>query len=282
MTWLAHLRQDLDFGTRLILKSPGFSAIAILTLAIGVGANTTIFSQINAVFWTMLPVPRPSELRSIVWSSRKPAYVIGPNVIAGPHLPQGDTYGSVSYPAYVSMRDGAKSFAHLACWADLGEARPVVMREVGFGSVHFVSGNYFETLGVDALLGRTFSATDDTPATTAAILSYPFWQRTFGGDRDVLHRTIDLNGKSFAIVGVMPPGFFGVDAATPPDVLVPIAAVQLAAATNNPIQNPGLWQMCRVVGRLRLGVSDPEARADAEQWLRTAILARPPQAEYEL
>jgi hypothetical protein len=135
------------------------------------------------------------------------------------------------------MRDGAKSFANLACWADLGEARPVVMREVGFGSVHFVSGNYFETLGVNALFGRTFSATDDTPATTAS---------------------------------------------SPPDVLVPIAAIQLAAATNKPIQNPGLWQMCRVIGRLRAGVSDQEARADAEQWLRAAILEHPPQAEYEL
>jgi macrolide transport system ATP-binding/permease protein len=282
MTWLENLRHDLRFGGRLILKAPGFSAVAILTLAIGVGASTTIFSQISAIFWTTLPVPRPYELRTLVWSSRKPAYVLGPNVIAGPHLPLGDTYGSVSYLAYVSMRDGAKSFANLACWADLGEARPIVMREVGFGAVHFVSSNYFDTLRVDAMLGRTFRVDDDTLATTAAILSYPFWQRTFGGDRDVLRKTIDLNGKSFAIVGVMPPGFFGVDASSPPDVIVPTSAIQIAAATNNPMQNPGLWQMCRVVGRLRAGVSDEQARADAERWLREAILARPPQAEYEL
>jgi hypothetical protein len=167
-------------------------------------------------------------------------------VIAGPHLPVGDTYGSVSYLAYVSMREGAKSFANLACWADLGEARPVVMRDVGFGAVHFVSGNYFDTLGVHSMLGRTFRADDDTPATTAAILSYPFWQRAFGGSRDVLRKTIDLNGKSFAIIGVMPPGFFGVDPSSPPDVMVPTNAVQMAAATNNPIQNPRLWQICRV------------------------------------
>src|SRR6266487_4163726 len=254
MTWLEDLRHDLRFDGRLILKAPGFSAVAILTLAIGVGASTTIFSQISAIFWTTLPVPRPYELRTLVWSSREPAYVLGPNVIAGPHLPVGDTYESVSYLAYVSMRDGAKSFANLACWADLGEARPIVMREVGFGAVHFVSGNYF-----------------DTPATTAAILSYPFWQRTFGGDRDVLRKTIDLNGKTFAIVGVMPSGFFGVDPSSPPDVIVPTSAIQIAAATSNPMQNPRLWQMCRVVGRLRAGVSDEQARADAERWLREAI-----------
>ena len=282
MTWLERLRQDLRFGARLILRAPGFSAIAILTLAGGVGASTAIFSQINAVFWKTLPVSKPHELRSLVWSSRKPSYVFGPNVIAGPRLAAVDTYGSFSYLAYVSMRDGAKSFSNLACWADLGESRPVVMREVGFGSVHFVSGNYFDTLGVNAVLGRTFTADDDTPGTTAAVVSYPFWQRTFGGDAGVVRKTIDLNGKPFNIIGVTPSGFFGVDPSTTPDVMVPIGAIQVAAATSNPLQNPTLWQVCRVVGRLRSGVSDEHARTEAEPWLRAAILAHPPHTDYEM
>jgi predicted permease len=179
------------------------------------------------------------------------------------------------------MRDGTTSFSNLACWVDLGEARPVVMRDVGFGAVHFVSGNYFETLGVHAGLGRVFTADDDTPGTTAAILSFSFWQRAFGGRPDVLQRTIDLNGRAFAIVGVTPPGFFGVDPSTVPDVMVPSSAIQVAAATVNPMQNPVLWQMCRTFGRLRPGVADEQARADTERWLREAILAHPPQADYE-
>jgi len=278
MTWLERLRQDLRFGARLILRAPGFSAIAILTLAGGVGASTAIFSQINAVFWKTLPVSKPHELRSLVWSSRKPSYVFGPNVIAGPRLAAVDTYGSFSYLAYVSMRDGAKSFSNLACWADLGESRPVVMREVGFGSVHFVSGNYFDTLGVNAVLGRTFTADDDTPGTTAAVVSYPFWQRTFGGDAGVVRKTIDLNGKPFNIIGVTPSGFFGVDPSTTPDVMVPIGAIQVAAATSNPLQNPTLWQVCRVVGRLRSGrahrsgamAARGDSRASAAHGLRDA------------
>src|ERR1700738_921671 len=140
--FIEHARQDLRFAARMMLKAPAFSAIAILTLGLGIGASTAIFSQINAVFWKTLPVSNPHELRSLAWFSKKPAFVFMPNVIAGPRVGGVDTFGSFSYPAYKSMRDGTPSFSSLACWADLGEARPVVMRDVGFGSVHFVSGNY--------------------------------------------------------------------------------------------------------------------------------------------
>ncbi|HEV3060496.1 MAG TPA: ABC transporter permease [Vicinamibacterales bacterium] len=292
MAWIERLRQDLAFAARLMRKAPGFSATAVLTLAIGVGASTAIFSQINAVFWKTLPVDRPQELRSLVWYAQKHPYVLGPNVIAGPSLAGIDTLGSFSYPAYTAMRDGTTSFSQLACWADLGEARPVVMRDVGFGTVHFVSGNYFDTLGARAAIGRTLTPDDDTPATTAAVLSDPFWRRSFGARTDVLQNTIDLNGKAFAIVGVMPRGFFGVDPSTIPDVIVPAGAVQLAASTVNPLQNPVLWQMCRVFGRLRPGVNDEQARSDVEPWLREAAEAavtvaatmqrRPRETEYDL
>src|SRR5882724_10359357 len=268
--WIERLRQDLAFAFRLMHKAPGFTATAVLTLAIGIGASTAIFSQINAVFWKTLPVDRPQELRSLAWYSRKHPFVAGTNVIAGPLVAGIETFGSFSYPTYKAMRDGTTSVTQLACWADLGEARPVVMRDVGFGTVHFVSGNYFETLGARAAIGRALTPDDDTPATTAAVLSEPFWRRSFGGRVDVLKQTIDLNGKAFAIVGVMPRGFFGVDPSTIPDVIVPAGAVQLAASTQNPLQNPVLWQMCRVFGRLRPGVTDQQARADAEPWLRQA------------
>jgi predicted permease len=268
--WIERLRQDLAFAFRLMRKAPGFTATAILTLAIGIGASTAIFSQINAVFWKPLPVDRPQELRSLAWYSQKHPFVVGTNVIAGPQVAGVATFGSFSYPTYKAMRDGTKSFSGLACWADLGEARPVVMRDVGFGTVHFVSGNYFDTLGVRAAIGRTLTADDDTPSTTAAVLSEPFWRRSFGGRADVLQQSIDLNGKAFSIVGVMPGGFFGMDPSTIPDLIVTTGAVQIAASTLNPLQNPVLWQMCRVFGRLRPDVTDEQARVDTEPWLRQA------------
>jgi predicted permease len=280
--WFERLKQDLRFAARLLMKNPGFSVTAILTLGLGIGASTTIFSQLNALFWKPLPVARPNELRMLAWSSRKPTFVAMPNVAAGPHLPIGDTYGSFSYAAYVSMRDGAQQVFNLGCWADLGETRPVVMREAGFGTIHFVSGNYFDVLGVDAAVGRLLTPSDDVPGTTAAVISYPFWQRTFGGDAGVLRRTIDLNGKTFSIVGVTHAGFFGVDASTTPDVMVAVNAIQLAAATTNPLQNPVIWAVCRVVGRVRPHVSDDQARHVAEEWLHESIRANPPHDTYEM
>jgi predicted permease len=291
MARIERMRHDLAFAARLMRKAPGFTTTAVVTLAIGVGASTAIFSQINAVFWKTLPVDRPQELRSLVWYAQKHPFVLGPNVIAGPSVAGIDTFGSFSYPAYKAMRDGTQSFSQLACWADLGEARPVVMRDVGFGTVHFVSGNYFDALGVRAAIGRTLTIDDDTPSTTAAVLSDPFWRRSFGARTDILQHTIDLNGRAFAIVGVMPRGFFGVDPSTIPDVIVPAGAVQLAASTVNPLQNPALWQMCRVFGRLRPGVADEQARTDVEPWLRQAadlavtavatMQRRPRETEYD-
>src|SRR4029077_11983452 len=101
----------------------------------------------------------------------------------------GNTSGVLSYPAYLSMREGASaSFSSLACWTDLGETRPIVMRDVGFGSVQFVSGNYFETLGVTAARGRALTDDDDTPGAAAAVVSDAFWRRAFGGDPRVVGR----------------------------------------------------------------------------------------------
>jgi predicted permease len=280
-TWLERLEQDLGFAARLLLKHPGFSVTAILTLAFGIGAATTIFGQLNALFWKPLPVSRPGELHMLAWWSRKPAFVAMPNVAPGPHLPSGDTYGTFSYPAYVAMRDGVRDSASLACWADLGETRPIVMRDVGFGTVHFVSGNYFEVLGASPAVGRLLTPDDDVPGTSAAVISYAFWQRTFGGDAAAVRRTVDLNGRSFSIVGVTRAGFFGVDPASAPDVLVPVNAIQLAAATTNPLQNPLIWAVCRVVARVPSGSSAERVRRDAAGWLQDAIRAKPPRNEYE-
>jgi hypothetical protein len=104
--WTERMRQDLAFAARLMRKAPGFTATAVLTLAIGVGASTAIFSQINAVFWKTLPVDRPQELRSLAWYAQKHPFVAGANVIEGPSVAGRETFGSFSYPAYKAMRDG--------------------------------------------------------------------------------------------------------------------------------------------------------------------------------
>jgi hypothetical protein len=235
------------------------------------------------VFWTPLPVGAPQDLRVVAWTSTQRAFVNGPNVMAGPRVNGIDTFGSVSHPAYLAMRDEATAFSDIACWADLGEARPVILGDLGFGSVQFVSGNYFRTLGVRAALGRTIEPQDESGAgwSPVAVISHHFWQRTLGGAADVTSQTLQLNGRRFAIVGVLPEGFFGLDPAVSPDVVVPTGAVVIAAATQNPLLNRGLWNVCRVVARVAPGRGDDEARMDLERVVGASIAAVPPSEAYE-
>jgi predicted permease len=189
-----------------------------------------------------------------------------------------ETYGSFSYPAYVAMRDGGELFSDLACWADLGEARPVVLGDLGFGAVQFISGNYFRTLGVDAALGRTIQPEDDIAGSWSpvAMVSHGFWTRIYGQRSDITRQRIELNGQDFAIVGVMPAGFFGMDPSVSPDVVIPMSAVQVAAATNNPLANHRIWNVCRTFGRLAPGASAAEAAREVEGWAAQAIATMPP------
>jgi len=283
MRELERLWLDTRLAIRLWARTPGFSAIAIATIGLGIGASTALVAQVKAVFWTPLPVAAPHDLRFVAWTSPRRAFVFGPNVLAGPRVNGTDTFGSVSYPAYLAMRDDATTFADIACWADLGQARPVILGELGFGTVQFVSGNFFRTLGVRAALGRTLQPEDHTTGawSPVAMISHRFWQRTFGGTPDVVSRTLRLNGRSFAIVGVMPEGFFGLDPAVSPDIVVVNGAVEVAAATQNPLANRGLWNPCRVVARLAPGRNDEEARLDLERVLAASIASAPPSEPYD-
>lgn len=281
--WLERLWLDTRLAVRLWARTPGFSAIAIATIGLGIGASTALVGQVKAVFWTALPVAAPHELRVVAWTSPRHPFVNGPNVMAGPKVNGADTFGTISYPAYLAIRDETSAFSDVACWSDLGEARPVILGELGFGTVQFVSGNFFRTLGVRAALGRTIEPQDQSISgwSPVAMVSYRFWLRTFGGASDVTNRTLRLNGRPFAIIGVMPEGFFGLDPAISPDILVPNGAIEVAAASQNPLQNRGLWNPCRVVARIAAGHSDEEARIDLEHVLAASIASAPPSEPYD-
>jgi predicted permease len=281
--WLERLRLDIRHAIRLWARTPGFSLIAIITIALGIGASTAIVGQIDAVFWRQLPVSRPAELRFITWTSPRPQFVSGPNALTGPRIGDTQTYAGMSYPAYTALRDGSRMFSHVACWSDISEARPVVIGESGFGTIHFVSGNYFDTLGVRAAVGRTLVASDDPLGVLPAVamISHPFWTRAYGRDPQVTERTLLLNGRSFAIVGVMPEGFFGLDPSTTPDVVLPMNAVPIAAATANALMRPEFWTVCRVVGRLAEDATDEAARQETGQLIADAIARQPPKQPYD-
>ena len=159
--WLERLWLDTRLAVRLWARTPGFSAIAIATIGLGIGASTALVGQVKAVFWTPLPVcAARSALRRLDVAAAPIRH--GSERHGWSSVDGVETFGTVSYPAYLALRDEATAFSDVACWADLGEARPVILGELGFGTVQFVSGNFFRTLGVRAALGRTIEPDDHT------------------------------------------------------------------------------------------------------------------------
>jgi macrolide transport system ATP-binding/permease protein len=253
ITRLDELRRDARYAIRALGRSPGFAAVAILTMAVGVGASTAIFSQINAVFLTALPVERPEDLRVLQWNS------------AASELPR--RYGVVgrfSFAAYVSLRDRSRSFSDVACWSDAFSNLGTETRLVA----QIVSGNYFRTLGATPLIGRVFGPADEREGARVAVLGHALWQRAFGGDPSVLGRNVPINREVVTVVGVMPERFFGVNPARAADIYMSMPMYESArfdGLAPRRLTNDRDWSACEVVARIRPGVSDETAAAEARE-----------------
>jgi predicted permease len=251
------LIQDVRYTLRALAKNPGFTAVAVISLALGIGANTTIFTLINTMFLNPIPVERPSELQAVltVDANNPGAW-------------------TVSYPNYEDFRDenevfsalGAYSFPNPASMLVQGGAPEQIM-------VEFVTGNYFDTLGVRPALGRFFlPEEDETPGThPVVVLGYGFWNRRFGRDPKVLGSTLGLNGRQFTVVGVAPERFRGLTVIFGPDLWVPVMMQeQVAPGRFRDFFNSRRALFFSVFGRLRAGVSGDQANANV-QAIATAL-----------
>jgi macrolide transport system ATP-binding/permease protein len=253
--------QDLRVAIRLLRKSPAFTAVAVLTLALGIGANTAIFTLVDAVMLRLLPVHHPAQL-----------FRLGDNnnccVMTGT---QNDgSFVLYSYPLYEHLRDRAPEFQQLAAFAsylsDLSIRRPGDSAAEPYKG-ELVSGNYFTMFGLSAVVGRLLAAPDDSPvAPRVAVMNYHTWQQHFGLDRSVIGSTFNINGAPCTIVGVTPPGFYGDTLRSdPPDFWLPLAA------------NPDRWlfgpepEWLYLIGRLRPEVASEQVQArltlELQQWL---------------
>jgi predicted permease len=214
LPWLEMLGQDVRFGLRLLRKNPGFTAVAVLTLALGIGANTAIFSLTDQALLRDLPLPNAKQLVILRAPGRKPGHVSSDS----------DDATSFSYPEYKDIRDHAPAFAGLIArfGADLSVAANGTSER---GEGELVSGNYFEVLGVRPAFGRLLSAADDTApgANPVAVLSFGYWTRRFGADPEILNKPLTVNGTSLAVVGVAQPEFDGVQFGRSTDVFIPIS-----------------------------------------------------------
>jgi putative ABC transport system permease protein len=230
--------QDVRYAIRALRSSPGFAAVAILSLALGIGANTAIFSLIDSVILKTLPVSHPEQLLQVT---------MGKNP-------------SFTNPMWEKLRDTQDVFSGMFAYGggrfDLaggGEAR--------YAQGNFASGQFFDTLGLHALVGRTFTATDDRRGCAgAAVLSYGFWQKEYGGHPDTVGKTISLDNHPFEIVGVLQPGFTGFDVGSEQDVYIPVCAEKIIHGDSSMLDHRSAWWL-RVIGRPKPGVSANQAEA---------------------
>jgi len=247
LPFLETLAQDLRFAFRQMRAKPGFTAAAVFTLALGIGANTAIFRVLDAVVLSSLPVKNPEQL-----------------VLVIPR--QNGKPGPVSYPLF---REMAARQHELAGMFAANNVDPVV--DPGADSdgsaprATLVTGRYFELLGAGAQLGRTIVESDDQPGTPpVAVISYGYWQRAFGGKAEALGRSIRINGASAAIVGVAERGFFGERVGSAPDVWLPMSAQPLVwPGHTNWLTSPANARL-QPMGRVRPGLSPGVSRARAE------------------
>jgi putative ABC transport system permease protein len=238
---IADLWQDLRFGARTLLKNPGFTLVAVLTLALGIGANTAIFSVVSALLLRPLPYPQPEQLVKVFRTRPDAAKGMLPSIW--------------SYPRFGMLRDQNQSFAAVVGFNQspynlTGTDAPERLQ------VEMVSDGYFPLLGVNAIVGRSFTAED---AGEVALLGYGLWQRRYGGDPQVVGKTIELDKQAFTIVGVLPPGFRGQSGTA--DVWLPMVAAAKFVRTVLTHPNDHWFQ---VIARLKDDVTLTAAQADLQ------------------
>jgi predicted permease len=255
------LLKDLRFSLRVMLKRPGFILIALVILALGIGANTAIFTLINAVVLKPLPVSKPAEL--VVFNDGPGE---GTSTFDEGDIPTGRR-DRFSYGMYRYFREHDPSYQELSAFRH-GESRVSVRptdapagQAAQRAQSHLVSGNYFAVLGVSAMQGRVLTNADDSAAAPpVAVISNGYWEQKLNGDPQIVGKSVLLNSTAFTIVGVMPPEFFGIRVRRSPDFWVPLAFQPQIELRKSYLEDKNVYWL-NLVGRLKPGVQLAQAQA---------------------
>ncbi len=262
------LGQDIRYGVRTLSRSPGFCLVAVTTLALGIGANTAMFSLLDQIVLSLLPVKQPERLVKVT--------------IAGNNY--GDSYGAdrISWPMFEDLRDRNQVFSGMFCSF-------MTTVTVGYGDraaqteAELVSGSYFPVLGVDAALGRTIAPDDDKipDSQPVVVLSYNFWRNYFHADRTIVGRTIAINGYKMTVIGVAQPGYDGIELGNPAQMFIPIMM-----KTEMTPQSDGLKDRRRrlawvkTFGRLKPGISAEQAQTSLQPLLHSILQMEAQQPDF--
>jgi predicted permease len=271
--WLDTIAQDLRYGLRLLRRSPIFTATAIASLSLGIGAAAAVFSLTDALFLRRLPVKAPEQLVLFRWVS-------GPQMVFeslngnGTQNETGLSSTSFSYLAYDTVRTRLANDVDVFAFADLYRANLAVDGRPETASAQIVSGNYFDVLGLTPAAGRLLGAADDrSDAPPAAVLGYDMWMRRFGGSPDVIGRPLVLNGISFTVAGVLPRGFSGtLQVGQPCDVIVPLAFYKQVTHAEENLNDPNHWWVL-MMGRLKGDASIARVQPVADSILKQTVSA---------
>src|SRR5262245_24255224 len=247
--------QDLRFGIRMLRKNKGFTTVAVLSLALGIGANTVLFSVVDAVMLKTLPVSNPKELVLFRILGSKGWYNGFSGSTAKDTTTGLETTSSMSYQAFEQFRDQNRTLNSVFAFASIGALNLIVDGQAEMSHGQVVSGNYFAGLGISAFRGRTLTSDDDNPgAATAAVISYRYWLRRFGGNPAAIGKTVYLSGTAFTIIGVTPPKFFGtLEVGSAPDITIPIGQLDHVSRRYAHFKSSASSWWLYIIGRLKPG-----------------------------
>jgi macrolide transport system ATP-binding/permease protein len=264
-SFLDRLVQDVTYGLRLLARSPGFTAIAVLSLALGIGANTAIFSFMDAILLRALPVPDPQSLVVVQWHSKDFPKVSHSFSGSGFYDPKGG-YTSNTLPYWaVGLLGGNPALAQTFAFTSMGRLNVQVRGQADLANGVFVSGTYFSALRIPPAAGRLIGPSDDRPGgPSVAVLSYRYASRRFGEIGNALGQTLLINDNQFLVEGVIPPGFLGLSPAGFQDVYLPLHSTVLfdfrSGKPQEPYVDPNFYWL-QIMARLRPGVSRQQAQA---------------------
>ena len=276
LLWLEQTIQDLRYALRMLAKSPGFATVAIVTLALGIGANSAIFSVIDAVMLRALPAEDSQRLVILSWNSHQEPKLRGHSMYGDCDDDNHTRDCAFSVPFYEALRSHTATFSGVAAFAGPLEVGFSGNGPASIARGEYVSGDYFSTVGAKTAVGRPLSPADDMPsASPAIVLDYGYWQRAFGAGPSAVGRTVRLNNVDVAIVGVAEPGFTSLTPGKSQDFFMPLSLAKRVRSeqwgTQDRLSDPASWWVV-LVGRLKLGVSIEQAQAEATTLFHMELL----------